>query len=241
MPGAIPAFWLENNIWGVLWSNTTTTPYGEQFITALQLFVQLPCPSVESSMNSQCLLPSCAQWPKPNTWFLQQTFVKLPPRKPLSITGRRVLWKCWGFPRRRKHTCAHAGSIAWAWHFENLNPSLPLRKGKSAWCARVGKGSCALDLILAKRGKTGQWNTILCKEGGLGHSVSSFYISPETRKNTFTSNTFIISRLSGENQPRGNPWMLLKHFYVDSFLRYKAVSELKSPLTQTLFFIIMHL
>lgn len=142
---------MENNIWRVLRSSTATTPCAQQCITALQILVQLPRPSVESSMDTQCPLPSWAQWPKPNSWFLQQTFVKLSPRKPLSVAWRRALWNSWGFPRRRKHTCVHACSTAWAWHLENLNPSLPPRKGKSAWCAKVSKGSCALYLTLAKR------------------------------------------------------------------------------------------
>lgn len=84
-------------------------------------------------------------------------------------------------------------------------------------------------------------NSILHREEDLRPSVSSSCISLETGETLSLPNTFTISRPSGENQTRGNPRQLLKHFCIDSSLRYKAVSEMKSPLTQALFFIIMHL
>lgn len=79
------------------------------------------------------------------------------------------------------------------------------------------------------------------QRGGLEIFSLQVLYQPRHWKNTFTSKHIHNFQTVRRKPDKGQPLDAFKHFYIDSYLRYKAASELKSPLTQTLFFIIMHL
>lgn len=149
-----------------------------------------------------------------------------------SITSPAQMLLCWGLAQHRTHVHSSllraAGWVRWIlWHTTRKSrlPSEP----RGVRDSRKSKPPLARENF-----------NLMCRAGLAILRLQLIYW-PRDWRNMLPSKHIHDSRLSGENQTRDNPWLLLKHFCIDSSLRYKPVSEMKSPLTQALFFIIMHL